>query len=88
MAYRVELTPRAARELADLPRHVQRRVVRLLELLADDPRRPGTRQLQGRPELRRAHAGRDYVVVYTVRRAKLLVLVIRVAHRRDVSRNL
>jgi mRNA interferase RelE/StbE len=88
LAYRVELTPRAARELADLPRHVQGRILRWLDLLAEAPRRAGTKQLEGRAEFRRVHAGRDYVIIYTVRGEELLVLVIRVAHRKEAYRGL
>ncbi len=88
MAYRVEFTPNAHREMMGLPRHVQKRVIRWLELLSDDPRRAGTKQLAGRPELRRVHAGKDYVIVYAIREHDLLVLVVRVAHRRDAYRGL
>lgn len=88
MAYRVELTPKARRELADLPRHVKKRIVRWLDLLAEDPRRIRTRQLEGRSELRRVHAGKDYVIVYTIRQKQILVLVVRIAHRREVYRKL
>ena len=88
MAYRVELTPAAVGELEKLPRHVQKRVIRRLDLLAVDPKRSGTRQLRHRRELRRVHAGKDYVIVYTVRDEQVLVLVVRVAHRKDVYRRL
>lgn len=88
MPYRLELTPRAEAELDRLPRHIQRRVARWLDLLADDPRRPGTKRLEARPELRRVHASKDYVIVYVVRHREVLVLVVRVAHRKDVYRGL
>jgi len=76
MAYRIAFTPKAADEFRDLPRTAQRRVLRWLDLVAEDPHRPGTKQLVGRPELRRVHASKDYV------------LVVRVAHRKDVYRRL
>ena len=88
MAYRVAFTPRASAELADLPRHVRRRIARWMDLLAEDPRRVGTKQLTGQPDLRRVHAGRDYVIVYTVRPDELLVLIVRVGHRGDIYRGL
>lgn len=88
MAFRAELTPKARQELADLPRNIQKRIIRRLDLLADDPRRTGTKQLQGHPELRRVHAGKDYVIVYTIRRKKLIVLVVRISHRSKVYRKL
>ena len=88
MAHRVELTPKAAAELEALPRHVQKRIIRWLELLADDPRCEGTKKLEGRGELRRVHAGRDYVVLYTIRRKAACVLVVRIAHRSEAYRGL
>ncbi|MDY7010101.1 MAG: type II toxin-antitoxin system RelE/ParE family toxin [Planctomycetota bacterium] len=88
MAYRVELTSKAHRELANLPRHAQKRIVRWLDMLAANPRRSKTRQLEGAAELRRVHAGKDYVIVYTIRQEQVLVLVVRIAHRKEVYRNL
>ena len=88
MGYRVAFTPRAEKEVEALPRQVQKRVARWLDLLADDPRREGTKKLEGRGELRRVHVGRDYVIAYAVRAKEVLVLVVRVAHRREVYRGL
>lgn len=88
MAYRIELTPKSHKELASLPAHVRKRIVRWLDLLAEDPRRAGTRQLAGHPELRRVHASKDYVIIYTVKRKKLVVLVVRVGHRGEIYRKL
>jgi len=86
--YRIEFAAKAADELRRLPTPVQRRVARWIDLLADDPRRLGTKQLEGRPELRRVHASKDYVIVYTIVQRRLLVLVVRVAHRKGVYRRL
>jgi mRNA interferase RelE/StbE len=88
MRYRIAFTTRADKEMDTLPRHVQRRVARWLDLLADDPRREGTRKLEAHEGLRRVHAGKDYVIVYTVSDKEVLVLVVRVAHRGDVYRGL
>ena len=88
MRYRVVFAPRADKELAALPRPVQRRIARWIDLLAEDPRREGTKKLTGPRGLRRVHAGRDYVILYVVRNKTLLVLIVRVAHRKDVYRGL
>ena len=66
-----------------LPRHIQKRIARWLDLLRDDPRREGTKKLKEHGELRRVHASKDYVIVYEVRNKTLLVLIVRVAHRKD-----
>ena len=88
MRYRVIFQKDAKRDLEALPAHVQRRVLRWLDLLAEDPRRAGTRQLEGCPGIRRVHAGKDYVVLYTVQEQDVVVLVLAVAHRRQVYRRL
>lgn len=88
MAHDVLQTPQAEKQFLALPRHVQRRVARWYDLLGEDPRRAGTKQLEGHPGLRRVHAGKDYVIVYVIEDDKLTVLIVKVAHRRDVYRKL
>ena len=88
MTYSVVLTDAAKRALRELPAHVQKRVTRWIDLLAQDPRRPGTRQLVGHPGIRRVHASKDYVILYFIQHEQVTVLVLRVENRRDVYRNL
>ena len=80
--YRVELAPAADRQRRKLPVDVQKRIVRALEQLETDPRPPGVRKLQGEDNLWRLRVG-DYRVIYTIEDNRLLVLVVRVANRRD-----
>ena len=86
--YRVELTNRAAKELERLPKPIQKRIARWLDVLAADPCCEGSKQLEGKGHLRRVHAGKDYVIVYTVLDDVVVVLVVRVAHRREAYRTL
>ncbi len=80
--YRVELAPAADRQRRKLLVDVQKRIVRALEQLETDPRPPGVRKLQGEDDLWRLRVG-DYRVIYTIEDDQLLVLVVRVANRRD-----
>ncbi len=88
MRYTVALTPRAEKELDALPRHVQKRIARWIDLLADDPRREGTAKLEGHGGLRRVHASKDYVIIYTIHAKRVLVLILRIAHRKEAYRGL
>jgi mRNA interferase RelE/StbE len=88
MAYKVKLTVKAQRQMGELPKHVGQRVARGIGLLAEDPFRRPSCQLTGYLELRRIHASKDYVIVYSVLEDEVVVLVIRVAHRREVYRGL
>lgn len=86
MTYRVELKPQADRQLQRLPQPVQIRIVRALRGLADNPRPRGVKKLADDAEdLYRIRVG-DYRVVYQIQDDRLIVLVVRVGHRRDVYR--
>ena len=84
--YRVLIKPSAAREVeaVDRKRDRQRIVTRILAL-SDDPRPAGCEKLAGATNRYRVRVGR-YRIVYSVADAELLVLVLRVADRKDVYR--
>ena len=83
--YRVEINRSAAKEIDGIGSiEDRRRVVGRIARLADDPRPRGCQKLSGR-EAYRVRQGR-YRIVYTIEDNRLLVLVVRVAHRRDVYR--
>jgi mRNA-degrading endonuclease RelE of RelBE toxin-antitoxin system len=88
MPHQVIFTDAARRSLRNLPAHVQKRVARWIDLLTDDPRRAGTRQLMGHPGIHRVHASKDYVILYTIEPARTAVIVLRVENRREVYRGL
>lgn len=79
--------PKALKELSKLDKPVARRIMRAADELAINPRPNGVRPLVGYPDLWRIRVG-DYRVIYTIRDAELVVLVLRVAHRSSVYRNL
>lgn len=81
-AYRVELRPAAARALRKLDPPVRGRIQGAIALLAQDPRPPAARALQGRPGLR-VRVG-DYRITYTVQDDVLLVVVVALGHRREI----
>ncbi len=84
-SYRIELKPSAERDLAGLERRDLLRVARKIDGLADDPRPAGAEKLSGEDDLWRIRAG-DFRIIYTIRDDVLLVLVVRVGHRREVYR--
>jgi len=80
--YRIELRPAAVRALRKLDSHVRPRIQGAIALLAQEPRPPAARALQGRPGLR-VRLG-DYRIIYTVDDDVLLVVVVTLGHRREV----
>jgi mRNA interferase RelE/StbE len=85
MAYTVEFSPGAARDFRKLARAIQLRLRFRIDALADQPRPSGAKKLKGSDELWRIRVG-DHRIVYEVRDRILLVLVVRVAHRREAYR--
>ena len=83
--YTVEISRRAIKSIAALPRQDEQRVRAAIRLLADEPRPPSCVALTGEQSVYRVRVG-DYRIVYKVIDARLVILIIRVGHRRDVYR--
>lgn len=84
-AYQIEVTPAARRDLRKLPRDVLERVDARIQSLATDPRPHGSVKLTNEDALYRIRVG-DYRIIYEVQDEALVVIVIRVRHRREVYR--
>jgi mRNA interferase RelE/StbE len=85
--YTVELRPAARKQLDRVTAKYRARILRRLTALADDPRPPGVIALAGADDLWRVRVG-DYRIIYTIDGDRLVVTVVRVAHRREVYRDL
>ena len=85
MAYAIRFSRPAEREFGNLAREIRRRLHPRIQALANDPRPAGAKKLKGRDDLWRIRAG-DYRIVYEVRDQILVVLIVRIAHRREVYR--
>ena len=85
MAWQVEFSPDAARELRALPARVQRRISDRVDALARNPFPPGSRKLVGQTSGHRIRVG-DYRELYELPEDSRVVFVVKVGHRRDVYR--
>ena len=83
MPYAIELKPAAVRDLRKLAKGLQKRIAAKIDKLADNPRPPGVEKLSDGQDYYRLRAG-DYRIIYEVKEAVLLVLVIRIGHRREI----
>jgi mRNA interferase RelE/StbE len=82
VAFRVEFTRKAEKQIRKLDRQVRDRVDSAIDGLAENPRPANYKPLKGSPYAR-IRVG-DYRVIYEVRDREVLVLVLEVGHRRDV----
>jgi len=85
MTYRIDVAPAAARELRKLDPPARRRMQAVVELLAETPHPPAAKPLVDSGGAWRVRVG-DYRIVYDIEDDRLVILVLRVAHRREVYR--
>lgn len=85
--YAVEFERSAKKELDRLDSSIRARVLRKVAALEEDPRPPGATRLAGADDLWRIRIG-DYRVVYAIEDDRLVVIVVRVAGRGKVYRNI
>lgn len=87
MTYQVEFTTSAAKQLRNLKKRIQPKLMKnisqRIDALAEDPRPPGVEKLEGYDNYWRVRAG-DYRIVYTVEDEVLTVTVVRIRDRKEV----
>ncbi len=83
-SYSIEIKRSAGKELAELPKQDRLRVIARIENLAHDPRPTGSEKLSGQ-ERYRVREG-DYRILYEIHDHVLVVMVVRIGHRREVYR--
>ena len=86
MSYELIFHPGALREFDGLPRVAQERLRGAIDDLAEEPRPRGAVKLTD-ADAYRVRIG-PYRVAYAVRDERLVVLIVKVGHRRDVYREI
>ena len=78
----------AEKDLEALPNNIVRKILIVIEKLADDPRPSGVKKLKETEEdLYRIRSG-DYRIVYAINDSIKIVNIRRIRHRKEVYRNL
>ena len=86
MTYRLAILPSAQRELAAIPSKEQKRINERILRLADTPRPRGITVLQGQKDTYYRLRVGNYRIIYQIQDKMLLILVIKIGHRREVYR--
>ena len=73
-----------AKDLRSIPNKQVERILKRIEALKVEPRPPGVEKLSGQ-ELFRIRQG-AYRILYEIRDDELIVIVVKIGHRRDVYR--
>ncbi len=82
--FRLVFKKSVAKDLRDIPKKDVSRILKCFDALAEDPRATGCEKLSGQ-ERYRVRQG-SYRIIYEIQDDLLLVVVVKVGHRRDVYR--
>jgi mRNA interferase RelE/StbE len=81
--YRIEVLKTAQKSLSKLPKDIQARIVQKIDDLAINPYSTDTKKLKNSNGRFRVRVG-DYRIIYKVQDNELVILIVKVAHRREV----
>ena len=87
MNYHVEVKRSAAKALKKIPKADQKRIADKIDSLAEDLPNPDTTKMKGNNPFHRIRAG-EYRIIYEIQEDVLLILVVKIGHRKDIYRNL
>ena len=73
-----------AKDLRQIPKKDVARILKRIEALREEPRPPGVEKLSGQEKYRIRQG--VYRILYEVKNNELIVVVVKIGHRRDVYR--
>jgi mRNA interferase RelE/StbE len=84
-SYELVFRKSVAKDLRAFPKQEVKRVMQRIRSLADDPRPAGCEKLSGQERYRVRQGA--YRIIYEIEDSRLIVLIVKVGHRRDVYRS-
>jgi mRNA interferase RelE/StbE len=84
-SYELVFKKSVAKDLRRFPQADVRRILNRIRALADDPRPPGCEKLSGLERYRVRQGA--YRIIYEIQDRRLIVLVVKIGHRRYVYRS-
>ena len=85
MIYKVKISRRARKELKKFPKNIEKKLIIKAFSLGENPRPPGSIKLANTQHTYRIRIG-VYRLIYEIQEEKILILVLRMGHRRDIYR--
>lgn len=82
--YELEFKRSVGKDVRSIPTSDLKKILQKIEALREDPRPPGSVKLTGEEHYRIRQG--DYRIIYQIQNEKLVIVVIRIAHRREVYR--
>jgi mRNA interferase RelE/StbE len=83
MSYQIEIKKVAVKFLKQIPEKISNKILIEIDALAENPYPPGYKKLKDTDNEYRIRIG-DYRVIYSIYNEKLIIEIIKIAHRKDV----
>ncbi|MBN1471445.1 MAG: type II toxin-antitoxin system RelE/ParE family toxin [Syntrophaceae bacterium] len=87
MKYAIKFRPSVEKSLRDLPQKELLRIKRKIELLAENLPNQATTKMKGNNNFHKVRIG-DYRIIYEIHDDVLLILIIKIGHRKDIYKKL
>jgi len=87
LSYRIAVKRSAAKALKKIPKSDRERIVEKIDSLADNLPNPDLTKMKGNNPFHRVRTG-DYRIIYEVQEEVLVILIVKIGHRKDIYRNL
>lgn len=84
-SYKIVIKRSAAKEIESIALKDRKRIIGKIKGLVTNPRPDGSRKLSGQEKYRIRQG--DYRILYRIEDHRLIIVVVKVAHRREVYRN-
>lgn len=83
-SFRIEFAASVRKDFRNIPKQDVARILKRIEALAENPRPPDSKKLSG-DDAMRIRVG-VYRIIYEVRNDLLIILILKVGHRKDAYR--
>ncbi|MFV9691834.1 MAG: type II toxin-antitoxin system RelE family toxin [Desulfobacteria bacterium] len=87
MKYRIEVKRSAAKALKKIPKPDRKRVSEKIDSLAEKLPNPDITKMKGNNPFHKVRIG-NYRIIYEIQDDVLLILIVKIGHRKDIYRNL
>ena len=86
MNYSIEFRPAVLKFMKRLPRKDLRRIKKRIDDLSENLPNPATTKMKGSNSFHKIRTG-DYRIIYEIQKDKLIILVVRIGHRKEIYRD-
>lgn len=87
MKYTVEIHPEAIEQLKKIPKNIRKKLFKKIQGLSKEPFPHNSVRLDENPKFNRIRFS-EWRIIYTIKKEKLIVLVVRVGNRKEIYKAL